>query len=247
MRTALNRFINKFLKTILPHGTIFLYHRVANVSDDPHKLSVSPVNFREQLKYIKENYQVIALKELAGKVLRKEMKRGLAAITFDDGYADNLYTALPILEEFGLPATIFVMPGAFFWQDRTKEEDRGRNLTKEELLKLADHPLVEIGAHTMTHPNLAKISAERQQEEIAESKKTLERILGKRAELFAYPFGSKDAFTEETEKIVRKNGFLSAVSTMRRNVFHFSNPFALPRINIRNCDISEFKHNIANV
>lgn len=99
---------------------ILAYHRVCHLDFDPQLLSVSPEHFKSQMLAIKKYYNPIGLNE----VCRKKVLFGLprVAITFDDGYADNLYFAKPILEELGIPATFFVTSGMVgsnheFWWD----------------------------------------------------------------------------------------------------------------------------------
>ena len=73
----------------------------------------------------------------------------LVAITFDDGYRDNLTVALPLLEKFGLPMTLFVTAGFV---------GREGYLSKEELREISKHPLVTIGAHGLSHRDFTRLS-----------------------------------------------------------------------------------------
>ncbi|MBV6507783.1 MAG: hypothetical protein JJLCMIEE_00841 [Acidimicrobiales bacterium] len=106
------------------HGdTVVLgYHRVASPPDDPYMLSVHPDRFAEHLDVIGAGAQVVPLPELR-RAVRSSSKRPLVALTFDDGYRDNLTTALPLLDSAGVPATLFVTSrviegGPPFWWDR---------------------------------------------------------------------------------------------------------------------------------
>ena len=96
---------------------VLLYHRVATLDHDLFQMAVSPERFREQMAYIAGNYRVLRFEA------EWKPERGPAVvITFDDGYVDNYRTALPILEELGLPATFFVTTGHVgaareFWWD----------------------------------------------------------------------------------------------------------------------------------
>ena len=88
-------------------STIVLYHRVADVAADPYQLAVSPQVFRAQLESLSRVYEIVPLTALMeGSAIRRS--HGGVALTFDDGYVDNLQTALPILREMGLPATFFL-------------------------------------------------------------------------------------------------------------------------------------------
>lgn len=90
-----------------PCGAILLYHRVALDRMDPYGLCVSPDEFRQQMRLVREQCAVRALDELIAGLHAGQLPDRPVAITFDDGYLDNLTTASPILVELGLPATFF--------------------------------------------------------------------------------------------------------------------------------------------
>ncbi len=101
---------------------ILLYHRVAELESDPQLLAVSPGRFAEQLAVLREDYQVLPLDELVRAVFAHKATRRMVAITFDDGYADNLHQAAPLLAQAGFPATVYVASGTLgsareFWWD----------------------------------------------------------------------------------------------------------------------------------
>lgn len=107
---------------LAPGGLVLLYHRVAEVPSDPFKLCVSPRNFAEQLDVLKQHSQPIHLQDLAQKVRDGKSPHRSISITFDDGYVDNLHQAKPLLEQFDIPATVFVATGNLenrreFWWD----------------------------------------------------------------------------------------------------------------------------------
>jgi len=102
LRTLKNRFLNLIDSPII----ILLYHRVTDLSGDPEMLAVSPANFRQHMKFLKNHFRILRFEEDWSQV-----KGPAVVITFDDGYADNLLEALPILEEIGVPATFFVSTG----------------------------------------------------------------------------------------------------------------------------------------
>ncbi len=104
-----------------------------------------------------------------------------------------------------------------------------RCLTENELRELASGDLVEIGAHTLTHPVLALLPSDQQQHEIGGSKGRLEALTGKTITSFAYPFGKKNHYTRHTVDTVRANGFECACSNFGGLVTRTSNRFVLPR------------------
>ena len=87
---------------------ILLYHRIARTGFDPWALCVSPRHFEQHLHVLKQRKVVLSLAELVEAVGAGRAPRHAMAITFDDGYADNLHCARPILEAFDLPATFFL-------------------------------------------------------------------------------------------------------------------------------------------
>lgn len=98
------------------------YHRVASLPDDAYWLSVHPRRFAEHLDVIGGVAEVVPLAEVR-RAGRGSRRRPRVALTFDDGYRDNLTTALPMLESAGVPATLFVTSrviegGPPFWWDR---------------------------------------------------------------------------------------------------------------------------------
>jgi peptidoglycan/xylan/chitin deacetylase (PgdA/CDA1 family) len=107
-----------------PGGTlVLLYHRVATPSVDPWRLCVSPEHFAEHLAVLRRLARPIALRELAGSLRSGgSLPRDGVVVTLDDGYADNLHAARPLLARHDVPATVFVTSGALgtsgFWWDR---------------------------------------------------------------------------------------------------------------------------------
>jgi peptidoglycan/xylan/chitin deacetylase (PgdA/CDA1 family) len=260
------------------------------------------------------------------------------AVTFDDGYADNLSCAKPLLERNDLPATAFVTTGyiggkrEFWWDDLERlilepgrlpsmfrmningsvlqwslaeashyseasyrqhrhwnveqEHDPSprqrlyrslcprlgplsdgerrsvldelsawagaepisrpthRTLTPDEVVRLADGDLVEIGSHTVTHPVLSGMPTATQRTEITQSKARLEEILGREVSSFAYPYGRHADYTEETAGIVREAGFMSACSNFPGSVRGGVNPYELPRYLVRNWSGEQFAHRL---
>lgn len=89
---------------------ILLYHRVEYLCDDYNMLAVTPNNFEKHMNYLSEHYDVINLSEPM-EVWLGGGERDAVIITFDDGYYDFLYNAVPILEKYHFPATIFISTG----------------------------------------------------------------------------------------------------------------------------------------
>ena len=88
---------------------ILMYHRVADETCDPWGLCVAPRHFEQQMEVLRKSFSVTPICQLAVFLAEGKVPRGSVAITFDDGYADNVHAAKTILERHELPATLFVV------------------------------------------------------------------------------------------------------------------------------------------
>ena len=99
-----------------------MYHRVADIGSDPWRLAIKPAHFNEQLQVIRDYFYPIRLQDLVQAQREGNIPRRAVVVTFDDGYADNLYNAKPLLERYAIPATVFLTSGSIgcnreFWWD----------------------------------------------------------------------------------------------------------------------------------
>ncbi|VEN75403.1 Polysaccharide deacetylase [Candidatus Desulfarcum epimagneticum] len=121
-----------------PRGAVLLYHRVANESFDPQLLCVSPGNFASHLEKLRKWARPIRLKDMTADIGRGRLPRKAVALTFDDGYADNLAHAKPLLMKYDMPATFFVTAGYIgrdreFWWDELERLLLGPNTLPQTL------------------------------------------------------------------------------------------------------------------
>jgi peptidoglycan/xylan/chitin deacetylase (PgdA/CDA1 family) len=121
-----------------------------------------------------------------------EAAEGTAVLTFDDGWADALTVAAPLLADLAVAATFFVCPGLFGNTEDEGMSAEGRVLLREEAGELAGLGF-ELGAHSMHHPDLVAVDDATLRAELAESKAQVEALTGAPCRTFAYPFGSHDA------------------------------------------------------
>jgi peptidoglycan/xylan/chitin deacetylase (PgdA/CDA1 family) len=164
--------------------SILVYHTISSPAKPlPGDIDISAERFERQLSWLSRWRQVVRLDETLGS---DERARDVA-ITFDDGFRDNLTVALPLLEKFRLPITLFVVAG-FVGQDGY--------LSAEELREIARHPLVTIGAHGLWHRHFTRLSTDEARFELRESRNRLRNITGRRIDLMAWPFGECDAGLE---------------------------------------------------
>lgn len=244
-----NYLLSRFSKT----APILLYHRIADVSHDPIQLCVSAENFDKHVSFLKENYEIIPLSDLSKRIAENRLSGNELAITFDDGYKDNLLNAIPILEKYNVPATIFITTGhlgqqaSFEWDMEYKESERAHFLSEDEIRELASNNLIEIGAHTVNHRRLSELSKEKQKEELENSKDRLEKIIGGKISLFAYPFGGMHDFNADTLSLAEEVGFSFAFANNQKLAKNGCNRYSLPRINIRDISIDNLKKLIFKV
>jgi len=116
------RRVKRQFQAITPIGAILMYHRVAELDADPWHLSITPHHFAEHLEVLRKYECVMSLQDMARTHQEKSLPRGAVAVTFDDGYADNLYNAQPLLKRYNIPATFFLSSGCIgrereFWWD----------------------------------------------------------------------------------------------------------------------------------
>jgi peptidoglycan/xylan/chitin deacetylase (PgdA/CDA1 family) len=108
--TAVRRVAGR-LPARRPRAVVLVYHRVGTGAIDPWQLTVDPETFASQMETLARDWSPISLEELVEGFQRRRLPERAVAVTFDDGYADNLEVAAPILLEHAIPVTLFVAPG----------------------------------------------------------------------------------------------------------------------------------------
>lgn len=273
-------------------------------------LEITPDFLDRALTLIRaEGYDIVSLDEALARLADPKPGRFFVALTFDDGYRDNLDHAWPVLAKHQAPWTLYAvrgfaertarlwwleleeairalprisleLPGGRFdapagtdaekqkafdrlyWRLRKGPEaillsvifDLGRQagidpaglverecLPTETLRSLAGAPGVTIGAHTLSHPMLAKHPEEIARREIVESKAWLEEALGTPVRHFAYPVGDPTSAGPREFALAKEAGFASAVTTRPGHLFaeHAEHPHALPRVSLNGLHQSE--------
>ena len=328
--------LRRLAQKLSPAVGVLLYHRVAETETDPQLLCVTPKHFAEHLEIIRRFCRPLSLQGLSKRLRSGLLPHRSLVTTFDDGYADNLHNAKPLLERFDVPATVFVTAGQVdsmqeFWWDELERillaterlpaslkltlsgktyswelgngdklqtpesrrwnvemdispslrrqayreltplmhrmdiqsrksaldglrawagiEETGRAthraMTATELHQLSAGGLVEVGAHTMNHLCLAALPAADQESEIIDSKRCLEKLLGKPVRSFAYPYGTKQDYTDTSARLARSTGFDCACSNFPGVVRWCADRYQLPRLIVRDWDGETFERVIA--
>lgn len=212
-----------FAFTPPPQGMPILeYHMV---KDDPEakawEYAVPVSDFREQLDYLQdEGYTTITLLEyMKAKKGKFQLPEKPIVLTFDDGYDDNYRNLLPMLEERGMKAVVFMVtndigrPGYLTWDELRDMQNRG----------------IEIGSHTANHQPLTTLDAKMRDDELRLSKLLMEWNGIRTVFSFSYPNGAYDA---ELTELLKQNEYLAAVTgDAGLNTFD-TNPYLLQRLNI---------------
>ena len=177
--------------------TVLMYHHVgpARPGTVPN-MTVSPKQFELQLRWLKKRgYLGIKPSDWLGWLKNgKSLPKKPVLITFDDAYEDTAEYALPLLKQYGLDSAVFVVTRRIGGTNTWDEEQGFGTLKLMSAEKIQYWALngVEFGGHSLTHPDLTKLSYEARRTEIAECKKDLSNLLGLEVVSFAYPFGEND-------------------------------------------------------
>jgi peptidoglycan/xylan/chitin deacetylase (PgdA/CDA1 family) len=214
-----------------------MYHSIDAPTDDRERnICLPPAEFGRQMEYLHaKGYMPISLDLLLDASSRGgELPFCPVVITFDDGYADNAVNALPVLQRYGFPATVFVVSGCMggnnTWDAARLPE---RRLLSWDKVREINKNGIAIGSHTLTHRRLSKLVPEDALAEIRESKQAIEEQLGLPVRHFAYPYGDT---SESIAAMVRKAGYRTACTTMSGFNWAELNPFSLRRLDIYGTD-----------
>lgn len=210
---------------------ILCYHNVGEAPKEaPFKLLyVSPERFERQLWTLRRlGLRGVSMSEGIAR-LQNATSRGCVVLTFDDGYADTLTTAAPLMKQYGFRATCYVVSGAVGTYNRWDADylrERKPLMSREQLDQWLAAGM-EVGAHSLSHPRLHELPQDVARQEITESRTALRSLLGVPIEHFAYPFG---AFTTDIIAWVRRAGYSSAVTVLPGIARASDDRLRLPRI-----------------
>ncbi|GHD99141.1 polysaccharide deacetylase [Streptomyces alanosinicus] len=170
-----------------------MYHSVSDSWDDPFNITVSATRLARQLAWLHgRGLRCVSVRELLAARDRGQ-ERGLVGLTFDDGYADFVTTALPVLHRWGSGATVFVVAGRLGGEnDWELSGPRKRLLTADDIRGLAALG-IEIASHGLTHSDLTRLPDEVLRAEVHGSRALLAELTGQDILGFCYPYGRLDA------------------------------------------------------
>lgn len=208
---------------------ILMYHSF-QAEEDILIPYVSPEIFAHQMEFLaKNNYNVVGPDKIVAYMTRKEaMPAKTVAITADDGYYNFYENAYPVLKKYNLPATFFIV---------TDKIGVGGYLGWRELREMSDSGLITIASHTKSHPWIpaASVDKEKLWDELAGSKKILEKGLNKRVDFISYPCGAFNDLAKDTAKLA---GYKGAFTTNPDRRSDINDIYAIRRIKMSSSSVS---------
>ena len=240
VKRALIAFLS-LLSARLSALSILMYH---SVSDSGAFFSVSPESFRRQMRYIRDSgFDAVFASEIAERIRSGDLARTVC-VTFDDGYEDVYTNAFPILKEFRVKASVFLITNQI-GGSYTNSEGRTFPLLKEgEIREMQTSGLVEFMPHGHTHKKLHQLTGSEQEEEIAESTAVIEALTGSKPRVFAYPRGRT---TPAIAKMLESSGYALGLGVLPGLVRADSDRYDVPRNAVdTHTGFREFKLKLSN-
>ena len=192
---------------------ILMYHQIVDDLDaqpDPYNLNVSVAQFESQMEYLNnKKYQSVHLDDVAWASQKGDSPWiKPVVITFDDGYMDTYTKAFPILQKYGLTATVLLVSGQI---GGTNVWDHGEVpytslMGTTEIREMAEHG-IGFGSHTVTHRPMTELSYQEAQTELVDSKRSLEDLMGHEMKTFAFPYGKSNPVLME---MTQEAGYIAA-------------------------------------
>lgn len=176
---------------ILRRPVALVYHGIDEVADqaDPRYLINSPGHLESHVRLLQRlGYSFVTAEQVAD---AGRLEAGTALLTFDDGWLSWVTIAVPLLQRLGVRGTFYVCPGWWGGQHPDVEGHAGRLLTEGQARGLHEAGM-ELGAHSMSHPDLRTLDDATLARELLDSKSAVERLTGRPCRTFAYPYGQFD-------------------------------------------------------
>jgi len=207
--------------TRLDHASrvpVLVYHHIANHAGAWY---VSPRRFEQELAWLSgHDFHTVSLDAyITAMETGDALPPNSIVLTFDDGYADAYTDAFPLLRKYSFTGTFFVITGVVGWPSF---------LTWDQIIEMQNAGM-EIGAHTVHHPFLTKLSLQQAQYEIEQSRLDLVEHLPTPPTVFAYPYNDHNA---EIVSMVQTAGFRGAVVVAKHRGDAIRSAFEIPRITI---------------
>ncbi len=221
--------------------SILMYHRISALPEPGfapyYRVNTSPARFAEQMAFLhQEQYKVVDLLEALRLLQANAFTRKHVVLTFDDGYADFAREAFPVLQKYGFTATVFLPTSFISAEPASFKETPCLTWAEVKQLRRAG---IRFGSHTVSHPTLYDLAWPEIENQLRESKATLERMLEEPVTTFAYPYAYPEAdiaFTRQFSALLHDIGYDCCVTTRIGVALRNDDPFSLKRLPLNDCD-----------
>lgn len=214
--------------------TIVAFHRV-NDELPEDGITCRSEKFIAFCRFFQKHFRTVRLAEQIEACRQGKDMGGTLSVTFDDGYVDNFSVAAPILKRLNIPATFFVTTGFIGstivppWDGQLRVPQRW--MSWDQVRELRSQGF-DIGSHSDRHLSLTSCEPAVIRSDLTTSREKLERELGARVGLFAYPFGGREDISTTSRELVREIGFDCCLSCFGGTNPATSDPYHLRRISI---------------
>jgi peptidoglycan/xylan/chitin deacetylase (PgdA/CDA1 family) len=211
---------------------VLMYHSVSPYTDDPYLVTVSPARFRQQMDWLRlRGLRGVCVADLLGARARGG-GAGLVGLTFDDGYADFMHYALPVLTRYGFTATVFALAARLGGTNTWDPAGPRKPLMTARQVRQAAEAGMEIGSHGLRHISLPSASRAALTAELENSRAVLQAASGQPVAGFCYPYGDTD---QRVVDAVRTAGYSYGCAIWRGRC---TSQHALPRVYVGDSDTS---------
>jgi len=222
--------------------SVLFYHRVADKVPNPWTMPTK--TFAAQVRWLRERFEIVDLGEAQRRIAARRNERPTVCITFDDGYAENMEFAVPLLIREQVPFTYFVSTSHVFG-NRPFPHDvaAGMPLVPNSVSHLRELAAagIEIGAHNRNHVHLGALSHDQLVDEIVGSKHDLEQALEREVRYFAVPYGQRADLRTAAFQIAYHAGYHGLCSAYGGYNTPGDDPFHLRRIHA-DCETARLKN-----
>lgn len=211
---------------------VLFYHRVADTN--PTDWTISRTGFLRQIDWLQQHFELLSMDEVHQRMQTGHNDRPSVAITFDDGYAENMDFALPMLAERRIPcmyyvSTSFILNQSFFPHDEKLGLQLQPNSVRD--LKRIVKWGLDIGAHTRTHVDIGKVTdAQQLQQELGGCRRELMNLLNVPVEHFAFPYGQTCNITPAAVEMARRLGYKTVSAAYGGYNHPGDDPFFIQRV-----------------
>ncbi|HTI74480.1 MAG TPA: polysaccharide deacetylase family protein [Mycobacterium sp.] len=183
---------------------VLMYHSIAEYDEDPFEVTLTPQRFERQMRWLRSRgLRGVSMGQLLDATADGRARR-MVGLTFDDGYADFVPNAMPILRRYGFSATMFVLAGRLGGDNAWSRPGPCKPLLTADQVREIAHAGTEVASHGLEHVSLLQADDARLRDETVRSRAILQELLGEPIRGFAYPYGHSDARVVEA---VRTAGY----------------------------------------